>query len=112
MAAGEPQRPADDNGTQRQRARLAAWCRVTGAVLAMATVICLRLNVISIQQAVAIGLLAVLLIVGGLIAGSTVDPATAHRLGFRAGLRVGTLLRRLRSALRRRGPSGRAGPPP
>lgn len=101
MASGEPQQP-DDNGTQRQRARLAAWCQVTGAVIAMATVICSRLNVISTQQTIALGLPAVMLIVGGVIAGSTVDPSTAQRLGFRAGLHVGNLLRGLRSAFRRR----------
>src|SRR5262245_54050514 len=97
MAAGEPKHPDDDNGSQRQRARLAAWCQVIGAILAIATVTCALLDVISTQQAVALGLPAVLLIAGGLISAATIDPPTAVRLGFRSGLHVGTLLRKLRS---------------
>lgn len=101
MAAGEPQKP-DDNRTQRKRARLAAWSQVIGAVLAIVTLTCTLLNVISVQQAVALGLLAVLLIIGGLIAAAAIDPLSSERRGLRAGLRVGKFLRRLHSSLRRR----------
>lgn len=102
MAAGEPQQPDDDNRTQRKRARLAALSQVIGAVLAIVTLTCTLLNVISAQQAVAAGLPAALLIVGGLIAAAAVDPSSTERRAFQAGLRVGKLLRRLRASLRRR----------
>jgi len=102
MAAGEPQQPDHDNRTQRKRARLAAWSQVIGAVLVIVTLTCTLLNVISAQQAVALGLPAVLLILGGLIAAAAIDPSSTERRAFRAGLRVGNLLRRLQAALRRR----------
>lgn len=104
MAAGEPQQPDDNNSDrgQRQRARVAAWCEAIGAVLAIATLISSLLNAISAQQAVAMGLPAVLLTAGGLIAASTLAESDGGRIGFRAGLRVGTLLRKLRSAFRHR----------
>lgn len=100
MAAGEPQQP--DDGKQRPWARIAAWCQVIGAVLAIATLTCSLLGVISAQQAIALGLPATLLVVGGLIAAAAVDPSEGERLGFLAGLRAGTLLRRQRSLFRRR----------
>jgi Na+/melibiose symporter-like transporter len=100
MAAGEPQQP-DDDRTQRKRARLAAWSQVIGAVLVIVTLTCTLLNVISAQQAVALGLPAVLLIVGGLIAAAAIDSSSSERRAFRTGLRVGNLLRRLYAALRR-----------
>lgn len=102
MAAGEPEQPDVDDGRLRQRARMAAWCQAVGAVLAIATVTCARLDVISTQQTVALGLPAVMLIVGGVIAASTIDTATAQRLGFRAGLHTGLLVRRVRSLFRGR----------
>lgn len=102
MAAGEPQQPDDDNRARRQRAVVAVWCQVIGAVLAIATLTCSLLGVISAQQAVALGLPAVLLIIGGLVAAAAIDPANSERLGFRAGLRVGKILRRLVSVIRRR----------
>jgi hypothetical protein len=101
MVAGDPQQP-DDNDRQPRRATVAVWCQAVGALLAIATVTCAWLNVISTQQTVALGLLAVLLIAGGVTATSTMDQPTAERLGFRAGLHVGVLLRRLRSIFRRR----------
>lgn len=101
MAAGEPRQP-DDNRTQRQRARLAAWSQVIGAVLAIVTLTCTLLNVISAQQAIALGLPAILLIIGGLITTATIDPSTSGQRGLQAGLRVGRLLRRLRSSFCRR----------
>src|SRR5215472_2202781 len=103
MAPGEPPQPDDDNDNrpQRQRATLAASCQAIGALLAIATVILARLNLLSTQQTVALGVPAVLLIVGGVIAASTIDTRTAEQLGFRTGLHVGMLLRRLRSLFRR-----------
>lgn len=101
MAAGEPKRP-DEDRAKRQRARLAAWGQISGAALAIVTLTCSLLGVISAQQAVAIGLLAVLLIVGGLITAATLDPSDVGRLGFRAGLHVGALMRQLRSVFRHR----------
>jgi hypothetical protein len=100
MVAGDPQQP-DDHRRQRQHARVAAWCQAVGAVLAIATLTCSLLDVISAQQAIALGLPAALFIIGGLIAAASVDPSTAEQLGIRAGLRVGTLLRLFRSAFRR-----------
>jgi len=101
MAAGEPQQPDDDNKGQRQRATVAAWCQVAGALLAIATVTFARLAMLSAQQTIALALPAVLLIVGGVIAASTVDRSTAEQLGFRTGLHVGKLLRWLRSVFGR-----------
>jgi hypothetical protein len=101
MAAGEPRQPDDDDRAKRRRATLGAWCQAVGALLAVATVILARLNAITIQQTVALGVPAVLLIVGGVITASTIDTPTAERLGFRAGLHAGMLLRRLRSLFRR-----------
>lgn len=102
MAAGERQQPDDDNRRLRQRVMVAACCQAVGALLAIAAVTCARMGLISAQQTVALALPAALLIVGGVIAASTVDAPTAERLGFRAGLHVGLLLRRLRSLFRRR----------
>lgn len=101
MAAGEPQQPDEDNGAQRQRARLAAWCQFIGAGLAIATLISSLFNVISAQQAVAIGLPAALLIVGGLIATATLEESDSGQFGFRTGLHVGRLMRALRDVFRR-----------
>ena len=102
MAAGEPPHPDDDNRVPRQRARLAASCQAVGALVAIATVALAALNVLTAQQTVAVGLLAVLLIAGGVIAASTIDTDTAEQLGFRAGLHAGMMVRRLRSVFRRR----------
>jgi hypothetical protein len=97
MAAGEPRQPDDNKRGQRQRATVAAWCQAAGALLAIVAVVFAGLNVITAQQTIALGLPAVLLIVGGVIAASTVDRSTAEQLGFRTGLHVGKLLRWLRS---------------
>ena len=108
MDAGAPQEPDDDHGQQGHRARLAVWCQVAGAVLALATLACSLLGVISAQQAIALGLPAVLLIVGGVIATAARDLPAASGSGFRAGLRTGSALSRLRSRLRRRDKGGLA----
>ena len=87
----------------RRRARRAAWCVSAGLILGIAAVTCVALDVISAQQAIALGLPGALLIVGGLIAMAAVpDAATSRWLGFQAGLQVGSLLSRLRSVFRRR----------
>jgi uncharacterized membrane protein len=101
MAAGEPQQP-DDNPLRR-RSQVATSCQVIGAVIVIATLVCSLLGVISAQQAVALGLPAVVLILGGLIAVWVPDPQTSHRLGVRAGLQAGALLKLWRSLVRRRG---------
>ena len=109
MDAGAPQQPDDDQSRRGHRARLAVWCQVAGAVLALATLACSLLGVISAQQAIALGLPAALLIVGGVIVTAGRDLPAACGSGFRAGLRTGTLLSRLRSWFRR-GAGGLAAP--
>jgi len=75
-------------------------------VLGTAAVICLAVGAVSVQQAVALGLPAVILIMGGLIAAAIPDPATGRRAGFqtgfRTGFRVGSLLSQWRSVFRQR----------
>ncbi|HTW01452.1 MAG TPA: hypothetical protein VMF87_14240 [Streptosporangiaceae bacterium] len=97
----EPPQPAGNDSPRRRRARRAAWCVIAGLILVAAAVTCAPLDVISPQQAIAVGLPGALLIVGGLIAGAAPDAAASRRLGFRAGLRTGSLLSRLRSVFRR-----------
>jgi len=96
MDAGPPENPCGHS--RRPGRRLAAWCVSAGVILLAAAVTCPALDVISAQQAIAIGLPGVLLIVAGMIA-AIPDPATSLRLGFQAG----SFLGRLRSAFRRRG---------
>lgn len=105
MEASAPQQP-DDEGEQRNRARLAAWCQAAGAVLALATLTLSLLDVITPQQAIALGLVAALLIIGGLIVTAGPDLSVGFRSGFRAGLRAGSLVGRLRSLFRRCGNGG------
>jgi len=101
MDAGPPQSPAG-HSPRRGRTRRAAWCVSAGVILVAAAVTCLALHAISVQQAVAIGLPGVLLIVAGLIM-AVPDAATSRRLGFEAGVRTGSFLSRLLSVFRRRG---------
>ncbi len=101
MAAGKPQQPEDYR--LRRRSRVATSCQVIGAVTVIATLVCSLLGVISAQQAVALGLPAVVLTLGGLIAIWGPDPQTGHRLGFQAGLHVGVLIKLWRSVVRRHG---------
>jgi len=96
---GGPPRPEDDR-PRRARARRAAWCASAGVILATAAVICLALNAISPQQAIALGLPGALLILGGLIALAVPDTTTGDRLGFHAGFQIGSLLTRFRSFFR------------
>jgi hypothetical protein len=104
MNAGPPQ--PEDISPRRPRVVRAAWSAVAGLILATSAVICLALHAISGQQAVAIGLPAGLLIVGGLAVAALPDPETGQRRGFRPGLRAGSMLRRWRCVLRQ----GRKGP--
>ena len=81
----------------RRLLRLADWCQSVGAVLAVATITCVLLDVASVQQAVAFGLPSVVLIAAGLITAAVPDAATARRHGFDAGWQVGALLSFCRS---------------
>ena len=99
---GRLPRQPEDPSPRRPRARLAAWCAAAGVVLGTAAVICLAVGAVSIQQAVALGLPAVILIMGGLIAAAIPDPATGRRAGFQTGFRVGSLLSQWRSVFRQR----------
>lgn len=100
MAAGDPEEP-DDN-LLRGRATMAALCQVAGVALAIATLVCSLLAVISAQQAVALGLPAVVLILGGLIAVWVPDHQTGRRLGYQVGRVTGALLNLWRSLAHRR----------
>jgi hypothetical protein len=107
MRAGLPQRP-DEIQHRKQAGRagqvdLATLCQAGGAVLAVATLTCSLLNVISANQAIALGLPATVLVIGGLIASSVPDPSVSSRLGFQAGLRAGALVNLYRSFVRYRG---------
>jgi lysylphosphatidylglycerol synthetase-like protein (DUF2156 family) len=101
MDSGAPPQP-DKDGTPRHRAGLAAWCLAAAVILALVALTCSLLGVVSSQQAVALGLVAVLLIASGLIAAGVPDEGTGHWLGFRSGLYVGSLLRGMRNLFRRR----------
>jgi len=101
VRTGSPQQPADIKS--RHQAGLTALCQVGGTVLALATLTCSLLEVISAQQAIAMGLPAAVLVTGDLITASIPDPSTSKRLGFRAGLRAGSLVNLCRSLVRHRG---------
>ena len=70
-----------------------------GIAAGLATGIAFALRDISVKQTIMAGLLTV----GGLTVAVTSDPETAERLGFRAGLKAGSLRRRWRSVFGRRG---------
>ena len=101
----EPQPPGGLRPS-RLRAVRAAWCpAMAGMALAATAVICLAVDVISPEQAIAIVLPAILLIIAGLITAAQRDPAAGQQRGFRAGFLAGSLLRRSRSIWSRdRGP--------
>jgi hypothetical protein len=99
---GPPQEP-EDHQPARPRASAAAWCMTAGVILGVAAVICLVLRAITVQQAIAMALPAVLLVIGGVILGAPRDEATGGRFGFLAGFQIGWLLSRLRSLFRQRG---------
>ena len=98
---GGPPRP-EDHRPRGARARRAAWSVSAGIILGTAAVTCLALDVVSAQQAIALGLPGALLIVGGLIAAAVPDPMTGRRFFFQAGFQMGSLLSRFRSFFRRR----------
>jgi hypothetical protein len=99
MDAGPPQ--PEEISPCSPRVVRAAWSAAGGVILGTSAVICLAIDAISGQQAVAMALPAALLIVGGLIVVAIPDPATGHQRGFRAGSRAGSLLRRWRCVFRR-----------
>jgi hypothetical protein len=95
----EPPQP-EDLGPRRSRAIVAAWSAGAGLVLGSSALICLALGVVSGRQALAIGMPGVLLLLFGVITAAIADPASGQRLGFQAGFRLGSLVRRWRSFLR------------
>jgi hypothetical protein len=99
MDGGVPEHPQDQT-PRPSRARRAAWCVGAGLILAVAAVISSAMRAVSVQQAIAMGLPAALLIIGGVIAAVLPDAATGRRLSFRAGFRAGSVLTRLRSIFR------------
>ena len=99
MAAGPPERP-ERHHPRWPRAAVAAWCVSAGFILGAAALLCRALGAVSTQQAIAIGLPGVLLLVGGLIAAAIPDPETGRRMSFEAGFQMGWLLTRLRSIFR------------
>jgi hypothetical protein len=100
MNAGPPQ--PEDISPRSSRGVRAAWGAAAGVILGTSAVICLAVGVISGEQALAMALPAVLLIVGGLVVMAMPEPATGQRRGFRAGLFAGSLRRRWRGVHRRR----------
>lgn len=72
-------------------------------ILGGAAVTCLGLGAVSVQQAIAMGLPAALLIVTGIVMAVLTDPATSQQTGFQAGFLAGSLLRLWRSVFRQRG---------
>ncbi len=67
------------------RARLAAWCMGTGAVVTLVTVILSFNDTIDQLDAIALALLATTITLGGLIGMTVPDAWTAWRRGFRQG---------------------------
>jgi len=102
MDSGAQPRP-DGDGPQWRWARLAAWCQLVGVILALATLICCLLGDVSPQQALALGLPALVLIVGSLFLGVASDPEAGRRFGFHVGLYAGSVLRLWRYVFRGRG---------
>lgn len=97
-----PLRERGDSRPGRPAARIAAYGVAVGVIAGAAAVICLAVGAVSAQQAIAIGVPAAMLIIGGLIIAVLRDPAAGERAGFAAGFRVGLLLTRWRSLIRRR----------
>jgi hypothetical protein len=98
---GEP----EDLSPRRARGSRAAWCVAGGAISCTAVLICLAVDILSVQRAVALGLPAALLLIGGLIFAAIPNPAAGRQAGFRAGFLAGSLLTRWRFVFRRR-PNG------
>jgi hypothetical protein len=92
----------DGQGEPPRRVRWAALSVVAGLAIGAAVVLGLALRVITARQAIGVALPAVLLTIGGAVTIALPGPGASHRLGFRAGLRAGTLAARMRSAFRGR----------
>jgi len=84
------------------RAKLAAWDAALGIVLSSATVILSAVNVLSVQQTIAMALVATLTTLGGLIAWIVPDAWIAWRRGFRQGCAVASHSRRTSEAAKAR----------
>jgi hypothetical protein len=95
---GEP----EDLSPRRARRSRAAWCVAGGAIGCTAVIICLAVGVLSAQRAIALGLPAAVLLIGGLVIAAIPDPAAARQAGFRAGFLAGSPLSRWRLVFRRR----------
>ena len=106
MDAEPPQQPGDRNGGDRRKARRALWFAGAGVAAGLATAIASALGDMSVKQAITVAVPAAVLTFGGLAVAVASDPETAERLGFRAGLKAGSLRRRWRSVSGRRGKGG------
>jgi hypothetical protein len=99
----EPRQHADRQDRDRRQARRALWIAGAGVAAGLATAIASALGDIRDMQAIMFGLPAAVLAFGGLTVAVASDPETAERLGFRAGLKAGSLRRRWRSVFGRQG---------
>jgi hypothetical protein len=99
---GGPLREPEDLSPRGPRGAQAAWCIAGGAIGCAAVLISLAVDVLTVQQAIALGLPAALLLVAGLVIAAIPDQAAGRRAGFKAGFLAGSLLTRLRLVFRRR----------
>jgi len=79
--------------------RRAAGLVGAGIILGAAALISLTLAAVSDQQAIGLGLPAILLITGGLITAAIPDLAVGQRISHMSGYRTGALLSRSLSAI-------------
>jgi hypothetical protein len=100
MEPGPPQ--PEDVPPRKRRAIGALWGAAAGGVLGLVALMCVSLDVISGQQAVAIATPGIVLIIGGLVVASVRDPQTGRRAGYQAGRSAGSLLIRWRALFHRR----------
>ena len=71
-------------------------------ILCTALVVCLAVGTADAEHAIALGLPAGLLLIGGLIIITGQDPAVGERVGYLSGFWTGVLLTRSKSAVRPR----------
>jgi hypothetical protein len=92
----QPNQDQRRRAIQAIRARRALWCAAGGIIVGLTAAVCSGIDVISMQQAIAMALPAALLIVGGLMV-AVADTQSDRGQGFQAGFSAGSLLSRLRS---------------
>lgn len=97
----EPPQSADRHGRDGRKARRALWFACAGIVTGLATALAWSLGDISVKDTVMLGLPTAVLTIDGLTLAVASDPERAERQGFRAGLRAGSLRKRLRSVFGR-----------